>query len=400
MEYQLRYRQGGFTIGEREIQTKENTPQLQWLYYQDGINCKYDYPESICESYDAAIEYIQEKLSKYHLGSRIGVSCKNIEDPDIVPIFIEYREGIRQDVLLDSIASLELKDKMYWGVNSQFSIEGSSSDVPETFEQNSILGVWDSADGETRLIFESSGSDFAVTYDGFENANGNVVIINFITGTKEYASYTVDGDNIIFVYDLNKYIREFLLDNSELIIDENVFFKVDKALANGLIGTWENDELEIQFGEKNDVIFCDKTGNRSNIYGTYAVLSESEVWLNSDNEDITILNYAISGNMLDCNGTILYKNEIEKEKIVGTWINEDDSFETYYVFKEDGYYESYATGKLYSLGIPTEEGTYEMVDVNKVRLYANDYRFAFMELEYITDGVIQNSSGKQYIEVK
>lgn len=406
-EYELRYRDGGFTIKEEIRNSKDNTSQSQWIYYQNGPRLIFDYGESLCKSYDEAMEYIKAELSEYNLDSRIiGESGT---EPKIVPVFIEHRDGIKQEISLESIEGVELKDKLYWGINNQYSNGEIDSSVQESIEPNSILGVWDSYDGETRLIFESTGNDFAVTNEGLEDANGTVQIINYITGEKEYASYILDENYITLVHDLDKYKLTFSFDTDSMLIHEDYYYKIEDILVNQLIGRWENDELKIQFIDQDDVEFYDKTGyrNRSSVNGIYAVLNESELWLNLENDGIGTIKYSVDGNVLNLNGTILFNNGVDasynsiiNEKLIGTWQNEGDIADSYYVFKEDGCYEYYVTEQSYLVGLPMEEGTYEIINVDKLRLYANDYRFAFEELEYSTDEVLKNSSGQEYIKVK
>jgi hypothetical protein len=372
------------------------------LYYQNAPNHIYNYPESVCDSYDAAIEYIQEKLSKYGLESRVGWNCNNSEEPDMVTVFVEHRDGIRQDVPLNSIASAELTDKMYWGINSQFLTTESNSDISESTKLNSIYGVWDSGDGDTRLRFyNATGSDVAVSDGRLIEVEGTLTIINFRTGEKEYGSYILDEDAIMLVLNTKQYKFNCSLENDELIIDDDTFYRVDDVIVNQLIGTWENDDLKIEFGERDELKMYDKTGNRSAINGIYAILNESELWLSNEYEGTTsITNYSVDGGVLDCNGKKLYRNGIGKENIVGTWVNNDDSLGKYYVLNTDGSYEYYLTEQSYSLGRPEEEGTYEIANENDIYFYQNDYRFAYTYLEYNVDGTLSNSSGKQYTKIQ
>lgn len=406
IEYQIRYSGGGFAIEEQIRNSKESTSQSRWLYYQDGGRLKFDYSESVYKSYDEAMEHIKKELSKYGLDSRIAEgSCT---EPNITPVFIEHRDGLMQDIPLDSIDSLILEDTFYWGINSRCSGAGTSGHNPEAFKSGSVLGVWDSYDGETRLIFESTGSDFTVTTEGVEFADGRVQIINFVTGEKNFADYIFDVDGIILVHDLEKYRYVFSFENNNMRINDKFFYKLDNALVNQLIGAWENDELKLEFRDADEVIFHDKTGYRSDDRGIYAVINESSIWIILDYSDMDVLDYSINGNELKLNGTLLYRDVADtsyntikelQDKLVGTWLYEG-IIEDYYVFKEDGYYEYYATKTNYSYGIITQEGPYEIISEDEIRVYEDYSRLAYTVKKFNSEGQLIGGSGNVFKKIK
>lgn len=365
-EYEITCRDGGFTIKE-EI-TEENVSQSQWLYYESGPNLIFNYGESLCKSYDEAMEYIKAELSEYNLDSRI-VGGSGTE-PEIVPVFIEHRDGIKQKISLDSIEGLELKDKLYWGTNNQYSNGAIESSVQESIEPNSILGVWDSADGRYRYIFQSN--DFTVTSEGAESANGRIQTLNFINGERDFVDYILDGDEIIIVKDLEKYNYAFSVDDDLMKIDDDSFYRVKNSVAKKLMGKWENDELEIEFSSIYEVKVRYKNGDRNDSSGFYAVLNNSSVWMVLDASREGVLEYSINGTEFNLNGTMLHRegggwsiSELE-EILIGTWTYNGE----YYVFTEDGQFEYYTSesGYKYSNN-PSQKGVYEILSADEILLY-------------------------------
>lgn len=260
--YKITRKNGEFTI-EEEIKTPEDTFSYSTkIYYENG----YSNNQSLYGSYGEAINHIIAELEKIGLDSRIvGGRNVSINDLDITPIYIEHRPGIKQDIPLDTIHDVVLQDRLYWGVNSQYVFAGGE-DVG-LFEPESVIGVWDSADGYYRYIFQSTGNDFTVTYEGIEFANGTIQILNFISGERDYADYIFDGDKIIIVRDLVKHNFAFSLDGDLMQIGDDYFYRVKNSVVKKLIGTWENDELEMEFKSVYEVVFRDKTGYRNDRRG-------------------------------------------------------------------------------------------------------------------------------------
>lgn len=211
-----------------------------------------------------------------------------------------------------------------------------------------------------------------------EFANGTIQILNFINGERDYADYIFDGDEIIIVKDLEKHNFAFSLDGDLMQIGDDYFHRVKNSVAKKLIGTWENDELEIEFKSVYEVVFRDKAGCRNDCRGFYAVLNDLSVWIILDYSDMDVMNYSVNGTNLNLNGTMLYREgggwSIQElgEILIGTWICEGEgSFpDKYYMFVEDGHFEYYSSEYGYKYNDPTQEGVYEIISANEILAYA------------------------------
>ena len=393
----------------KELTIREEASDLEWGRYlcrQNGTNLIYvDDNDSLYDSYDEAMEHIKSRLSKYGLENRIGLDeTGDSQSTNVIPLFLVHQNGIQQDVSLTSISDVTLRDVMILGVNSELSPEGSGIE-PENptspSNSGSLLGTWDSNDGEMRLIFNSTGSDMAFTKDGIKNASGSITIIDLKKGEKSLGAYIIDSNAITVVLDLNEHEMNYSFDNSTLIVGEKEFHRMDSALINQLIGTWEGDGLKIYFGKDNDVTLYEKSRTR---HGLYAVLSESEVLINVDGYAVNASNYSVNGTMLNFNGAMLYKDGADTsyttissfaDKVIGDWKACNDETGSYYVFTEDGNYEYYSMEGIFH---PTLSGRYEIISENELHLVYDQYSYSVLTLE--SDDILKDSGGREYVKVK
>lgn len=398
---------------EREYEAftiREEDSNLEWeryLYCQDGVNFTYgDGFDSLYDSYDEAMEHIKSRLSKYGLENRISLDeTDDSQRTNIIPLFLVHQNGIQQDVSLTSISDVILRDVMILGINSELLPEGFSVVEPEnpTLPSNSdsLLGTWDSNDGEMRLIFNSTGSDMAFTKDGIKNASGSITIIDLKKGEKSLGAYIIDSNTITVVLDLNEHEMYYSFDNGTLIVGEKELHRMDNALINQLIGTWEGDGLKIYFGKDNDVTLYEKSRTR---HGLYAVLSESEVLINVDGYAVNTSNYSVNGTMLNFNGAVLYRDGADTsyttisafaDKVIGDWRACNDKTGSYYVFTADGNYEYYSMEGIF---YPTLSGRYEIVSENELHLVYDQYSYSVLTLE--SDDTLKDSGGREYAKAK
>lgn len=398
---------------EREYEAftiREEDSNLEWgryLYCQDGVNFTYgDGFDSLYDSYDEAMEHIKSRLSKYGLENRISLDeTDDSQRTNIIPLFLVHQNGIQQDVSLTSISDVILRDVMILGINSELLPEGFSVLEPEnpTLPSNSdsLLGTWDSNDGEMRLIFNSTGSDMAFTKDGIKNASGSITIIDLKKGEKSLGAYIIDSNTITVVLDLNEHEMYYSFDNGTLIVGEKELHRMDNALINQLIGTWEGDGLKIYFGKDNDVTLYEKSRTR---HGLYAVLSESEVLINVDGYAVNTSNYSVNGTMLNFNGAVLYRDGADTsyttisafaDKVIGDWRACNDKTGSYYVFTADGNYEYYSMEGIF---YPTLSGRYEIVSENELHLVYDQYSYSVLTLE--SDDTLKDSGGREYAKAK
>ena len=398
---------------EREYEAftiREEDSNLEWgryLYCQDGVNFTYgDGFDSLYDSYDEAMEHIKSRLSKYGLENRISLDeTDDSQRTNIIPLFLVHQNGIQQDVSLTSISDVILRDVMILGINSELLPEGFSVVEPEnpTLPSNSdsLLGTWDSNDGEMRLIFNSTGSDMAFTKDGIKNASGSITIIDLKKGEKSLGAYIIDSNTITVVLDLNEHEMYYSFDNGTLIVGEKELHRMDNGLINQLIGTWEGDGLKIYFGKDNDVTLYEKSRTR---HGLYAVLSESEVLINVDGYAVNTSNYSVNGTMLNFNGAVLYRDGADTsyttisafaDKVIGDWRACNDETGSYYVFTADGNYEYYSMEGIF---YPTLSGRYEIVSENELHLVYDQYSYSVLTLE--SDDTLKDSGGREYAKAK
>lgn len=393
----------------KELTIREEASDLEWGRYlcrQNGTNLIYvDDNDSLYDSYDEAMEHIKSRLSKYGSENRIGLDeTGDSQSTNVIPLFLVHQNGIQQDVSLTSISDVTLRDVMILGVNSELSPEGSEIE-PENptspSNSGSLLGTWDSNDGEMRLIFNSTGSDMAFTKGGIKNASGSITIIDLKKGEKSLGAYIIDSNAITVVLDLNEHEMNYSFDNSTLIVGEKEFHRMDSALINQLIGTWEGDGLKIYFGKDNDVTLYEKSRTR---HGLYAVLSESEVLINVDGYAVNASNYSVNGTMLNFNGAMLYKDGADTsyttissfaDKVIGDWKACNDETGSYYVFTEGGNYEYYSMEGIFH---PTLSGRYEIISENELHLVYDQYSYSVLTLE--SDDILKDSGGREYVKVK
>ena len=294
---------------------------------------------------------------------------------------------------------------MIFGVNPELSSGNSLVTEPEEStslpDSSSLLGTWDSNDGEMRLILNSTGSDMAFTKDGIKNASGSITIIDLKKGEKHLGAYIIGSNTITIVLDLNEYEMYYSFDNSTLIIGEKELHRMDNALISQLIGTWEGDGLKIYFGKDNDVTLYEKSRTR---HGLYAVLSESEVLINVDGYAVNASNYSVNGTTLNFNGAVLYKDGVDTsyatisffaDKVIGDWKACNDETGYYYVFTADGNYEYYSMEGIFH---PTLSGCYEIVSENELHLVYDQYSYSVLTLE--SDDILEDSGGRKYTKVK
>lgn len=389
---------------------REDDSDLKWgryLYCQDGVNFTYgDGFDNLYDSYDEAMEHIKKRLSKCGLENRISLyKALDSQDNNITPLFLEHQNGIQQDVALTSISDVTLHDVMILGINSELSSADYLGVEPEkstsSSNSDSLLGAWDSNDGKIRLVFNSTGSDMAFTKDGIKKASGSITIIDLKKGKKSLGDYILDSNTITVVLDLNEHEMYYSFDNSTLIIGEKEFHRINNALINQLIGTWEGDELKIYFGKDNDVTLYEKSRTR---HGLYAVLSESEVLINVDGYAVNTLSYSVNGTMLNFNDSTLYKDGADTsyttvssfaDKVIGDWRAYNDKTGSYYVFTADGNYEYYSTEGIFH---PTLSGRYEIVSENELHLVYDQYSYSVLKLE--NDDILKDSGGREYTKVK
>ncbi len=396
---------------EREYEAftiREEASDLEWGRYlccQDGVNFIYN-NDSLYDSYDEAMEHIKERLSKYGLEDRVSLDKTNdSQSTNITPLFLEHQNGIQRDVALASVSDLTLDDIMIFGVNPELSSGNSLVTEPEEStsipDNASLLGTWDSNDGEMRLILNSTGSDMAFTKDGIKNASGSITIIDLKKGEKHLGAYIIGSNTITIVLDLNEYEMYYSFDNSTLIIGEKELHRMDNALISQLIGTWEGDGLKIYFGKDNDVTLYEKSRTR---HGLYAVLSESEVLINVDGYAVNTSNYSVNGTTLNFNSAVLYKDGADTsyatissfaDKVIGDWKACNDETGSYYVFTADGNYEYYSMEGIFH---PTLSGCYEIVSENELHLVYDQYSYSVLTLE--SDDLLEDSGGRKYTKVK
>lgn len=396
---------------EREYEAftiREEASDLEWGRYlccQDGVNFIYN-NDSLYDSYDKAMEHIKERLSKYGLEDRVSLDKTNdSQSANITPLFLEHQNGIQRDVALASVSDLTLNDIMIFGVNPELSSGNSLVTEPEEStslpDSSSLLGTWDSNDGEMRLILNSTGSDMAFTKDGIKNASGSITIIDLKKGEKHLGAYIIGSNTITIVLDLNEYEMYYSFDNSTLIIGEKELHRMDNALISQLIGTWEGDGLKIYFSKDNDVTLYEKSRTR---HGLYAVLSESEVLINVDGYAVNASNYSVNGTTLNFNGAVLYKDGVDTsyatissfaDKVIGDWKACNDETGSYYVFTADGNYEYYSMEGIFH---PTLSGCYEIVSENELHLVYDQYSYSVLTLE--SDDILEDSGGRKYTKVK
>lgn len=403
LEYRFQYEReyNSFTIHEDD----SSEGNSQYLYCQDGEHHTYGSGfESLYTSFDDAMGHIEERLSAYGLEKRVGDNDVNyLDDDEVTLLFVEHRNGISQDIPLNSISDLELHDTMILGVNPQLSMEdteGPSQSTPST----SIIGAWDSDDGGLRVVFSTTGLEIAITTDGFQNADGSVDIINLREADSVHGTYMIDGNSITIAADLQETRIPFTCSGDVLTIGEMTFHPIDQTLIDQLIGTWEGDGGKIYFGESNDMRVYE--GSRSGS-GFYAVLSESEVIINLDGEAIRTVPYSVTGNCLDFGGALLYKDGPDssysstqslKETLCGTWTWENGSFKDYYVFQEDGTYQYYSTETLYEIGQPIQDGFYEIQDAETIYLYPDRSSLPIV-IQYDSERGLECSVGNYYHKV-
>lgn len=403
LEYRFQFERkyNAFTIYEDDSAQGRG----QYLYCRDGEHHTYGSGfESVYASFDDAMDHIKERLSAYGLEKRVGdgtAAC--FDDGEITPLFVEHRSGISQDIPLNSISNLDLRDTMILGVNPQLSMkdpEMLSQSTPST----SIIGAWDSYDGELRLVFSTTGTDIAITTDGFQHADGSVDIINLREADGIHGTYMIDGNSMTIAADLQETSVSFTCSGDVLTMGEMVFRPIDQTLIDQLIGTWEGDDRKIYFGEGNDMRVYN--GSRSGS-GFYAVLSESEVIINLDGEAIRTVPYSVTGNCLDLDGSLLYKDGPDssysstqslKETLCGTWTWENGSFKDFYVFHDDGTYQYYSTETLYKIGQPIQDGFYEIQDAETIYLYQDRSAFPVV-IQYDPERGLECSIGNYYHKV-
>lgn len=380
-----------YTIRE-DIEPAEGSDTYLTLFAQDGVRYHYDC-DAVFDSYEEATDYIKAKLSEIGLFNRIG-GATNISESNIVPLFVVHREGIHDTVALSSADTLELTDTLYFGVNPDLS-SGMVETAPESSQTSSIFGVWDSIDGEQRMIFTSKGT-FAVSYEnGIQDADGTAIIIDLQKGERSFGGFTTNGGSIILTIDMQQKSLDYSLSGDSLSIGGLSFRRVEKALANQLVGTWENNDGKFTFDDEGNVTV---THGSNYDCGIYAILSESEIMFNIDDNGASTYDYSVDGKTFSFGNQQYIKNgessdynevTVATNTLVGTW--KSDTMDDYYVFKSDGTYEYYAVEVLYQIGQVTTEGLYDIVSTSTIKVY-QDMSGGFYSEFTLTDGVLTSSS--------
>ncbi len=390
-EFVTNMKAGAYTIRE-DIEPAEGSDTYLTLFAQDGVRYHYDC-DAVYGSYEEAMDYIKAKLSEIGLFNRIG-GATDISESNIVPLFVVHRDGIHDTVALSSAGTLELTDTMYFGVNPNLS-SGTIETPPESLQSSSIFGVWDSIDGKQRMIFTSKGS-FTVSYEnGIQNADGSTVIIDLQKGKRNDGGFAIDGNSIVLTIDMQQRSLNYSLSGDSMSIGDLSFCRVEKALANQLVGTWENNDRKFEFDDEGNVTI---THGSDYDRGVYAILSESKIMFNIEGNGASTYDYSVDGKTFSFGNQQYIKdgdnsdyNEViaAKDILVGTW--KSDATGAYYVFRADGIYEYYAVESLYRIGQATKEGLYDLVSTNTIKVY-QDMSGDFYSEFTLADGVLISDS--------
>ncbi len=272
---------------------------------------------------------------------------------------------------------------------------GTIETPPESSQSSSIFGVWDSIDGKQRMIFTSKGS-FTVSYEnGIQNADGSTVIIDLQKGKRNDGGFAIDGNSIVLTIDMQQRSLNYSLSGDSMSIGDLSFCRVEKALANQLVGIWENNDRKFEFDDEGNV-----TITRGSDYdrGVYAILSESKIMFNIEGNGASTYDYSVDGKTFSFGNQQYIKdgdnsdyNEViaAKDILVGTW--KSDATGAYYVFRADGIYEYYAVESLYRIGQATKEGLYDLVSTNTIKVY-QDMSGDFYSEFTLADGVLISDS--------
>lgn len=391
-EFETNMGSGGYIITE-EIDPAEGSSSYSTLFSQDGKHYHYG-NETVYDSHEKAMDYINKKLSAIGLTNRVGGASSSPES-DMVPLFVLHREGIHDTVDLSAANTLELTDTMYFGVNPNLSSGAAVEPAPESSQTSSIFGVWDSLDGAQRMIFTSAGT-FAVSYEnGIQNADGTATIIDLQRGKQNSGGFAINSSSIILTIDMQQESFEYSLSGNSLSIGGLSFYRVDNALANQLVGTWENSDGKFTFdGEGNVTVAHGSSYDR----GVYAILNESEMMLNIDDDGASTYDYSVDGKVFILGNQQYIKdgdssdyNEVTAvtNTLVGTW--KSDTMNDYYVFKSNGIYEYYSLESLYRIGQVTTEGLYDIISTSTIKVY-QDMSGDFYSEFSLVDGILISSS--------
>ncbi len=279
--------------------------------------------------------------------------------------------------------------------------------APESSHTSSIFGVWDSIDGEQRMIFSSKAS-LSVSYgNGIQSADGTAIIIDLHKGKRAFGGFTTNGSTIILTIDMQQESLNYSLSGDSLSIGNLGFRRVEKALANQLVGTWENNDSKFTFDDEGNVTV---SSGSSYEQGVYAILSESKIMFNIDDNGASTFDYSVDGKIFTL-GNRQYTKDGESsdykevtaatDMLVGTW--KSDATDAYYVFRSDGIYEYYAIESLYKIGRPTTKGLYDIASASTIKVY-QDMSGGFYSEFSLTDGVLTSdtysSSSGGYIQYR
>lgn len=265
--------------------------------------------------------------------------------------------------------------------------EPQQSTTQSSANKMDLIGNWYSETANKAYIFTSTGNNWSVTGSGIQSVSGEYVEIDLHDRDTEFGGFDFGTDSTITFYRPKSDTKSISLNADTLSLDGHVYRKAPSTITNQVLGRWNCGNLFVQFDGKK----CTENTDGELRSEGYYVLSDSlfVVWRNGS---YRVREYSIDGTTMIYQYNTYHKDGADSSAstleslasaVVGTW--RDDSYYEYYIYANGTYqryfnlYSSRGELELHNL---EEQGTYEILDHEKIRLWVNGERVMYDDFIY------------------
>jgi YD repeat-containing protein len=263
----------------------------------------------------------------------------------------------------------------------------STTTPQSTTSKMDLLGNWYSETANKAYIFTSTGNNWSVTGSGIQNVSGEYIEIDLYDRDTEFGGFDLGTDSTITFYRPKSDTKSISLNGDTLSMDGHVYKKAPSTITSQVLGRWNCGNLFVQFDGKK----CTENTDGELRSESYYVLSDSlfVVWRSGS---YRVREYSINGTTMTYQYNTYHKDGADSSAstlenlataVVGTW--RDDSYCEYFIYA-NGTYERYfnlysSRGEL-ELHNLEEQGTYEILDHEKIRLWVNGENVMYDDFIY------------------